>query len=387
MYKHFRLTPLLLLTPLIVACGGSSTLEKYLPDQTLEYKKQREASENLELPPDLAGASFDDALDIPTATGTATYTEYNAGRTSRQRVATSGDVLPEVAGVTLERSGNKRWLEIESAPQSVWPRVVSFWREQGILLLEQDPSVGVMKTDWLENRAEVRNDFVTRQLRKVVDGLYATSTRDQYRVRIDAGPKRDSTEVYLTHRAMEERLVRNSVGEGATTVWEPAPGDPDKEAAMLRRLMLYLGVPDGSADRMLASGGTAAATGGGAVGARLVGTGASSELVIPEEFRQAWRQTGLALDRTGFAVEDRNRSEGVFYVRYDDPSRDQGKKKGIGQRLAFWKKDDLDTVQQYQVKLTGGADETRVTVLNASGQRDGSATGERILSLLHEQLR
>ena len=255
MYKHFRLTPLLLLMPLIAACGGSANLEKYLPDQTLEYKKQREASENLELPPDLASGGFDDALDIPSAAGTATYTEYKSGQSSRQRVATSGDVLPEVAGVTLERSGDKRWLEIESSPQSVWPRVVSFWREQGILLLEQDPAVGVMKTDWLENRAEVRNDFVTRQLRKVVDGLYATSTRDQYRVRIDAGPKRDSTEVYLTHRAMEERLVRNSVGEGATTVWEPAPGDPDKEAAMLRRLMLYLGVSDGSADRMLAGGG------------------------------------------------------------------------------------------------------------------------------------
>ena len=388
MYKHFRLTPLLLLMPLIAACGGSANLEKYLPDQTLEYKKQREASENLELPPDLASGGFDDALDIPTAAGTATYTEYKSGQSSRQRIATSGDVLPEVAGVTLERSGDKRWLEIESSPQSVWPRVVSFWREQGILLLEQDPAVGVMKTDWLENRAEVRNDFVTRQLRKVVDGLYATSTRDQYRVRIDAGPKRDSTEVYLTHRAMEERLVRNSVGEGATTVWEPAPGDPDKEAAMLRRLMLYLGVSDGSADRMLAGGGgTAAAAGGAGVGARLVGSGASSELVIPEEFRQAWRQTGLALDRTGFAVEDRNRSEGVFYVRYDDPRRDEGKKKGIVQRLAFWQGDKLDTVQQYQVKLTGGANETRVTVLDASGQRDSSATGERILSLLHEQLR
>ena len=109
--------------------------------------------------------------------------------------------------------------------------------------------------------------------------------------------------------------------------------------------------------------------------------------MIPEEFRQAWRQTGLALDRTGFAVEDRNRSEGVFYVRYDDPRRDEGKKKGIVQRLAFWKGDKLDTVQQYQVKLTGGANETRVTVLDASGQRDSSATGERILSLLHEQLR
>jgi len=384
-----RVLPLLALAPLLAACSGAS-VEKYLPDQSLEYKKQREASENLELPPDLASAGFDDALDVPSASGTATYSSYTSGREARRRAATSGEVLPEVAGVQLERAGDKRWLQIDAPPQSVWPRVVSFWREQGILLVEQDPTVGVMKTDWLENRAEIRKDFITRQLRKVVDGLYATSTRDQYRVRIEPGSARDTTEVYLTHRGMEERLVRNTVGEGSTTVWEPAPSDPGKEAEMLRRLMLYLGVSSGEANRMLASGGSAA---GGATavstgaGARLVSSGGASELVIPDEFRQAWRQTGLALDRTGFAVEDRDRSEGVFYVRYDDPNRDTGKKKGIGSRLAFWKGKDTDTVEQYQVRLEGGADETRVRVYDANGRRDTSATGERILSLLKDQLR
>jgi outer membrane protein assembly factor BamC len=263
--------------------------------------------------------------------------------------------------------------------------VVAFWREQGILLVEQDPTIGVMKTDWLENRAEIRQDFVTRQLRKVVDGLYATSTRDQYRVRVDAGPGRDTTEVYLTHRAMSERMVRNTVGEDSNTVWEPAPADPGKEAAMLRRLMLYLGVSDGRADQMFAaSGGASAAP---RPGARLVGSGAAAELVIPDEFRQAWRQTGLALDRSGFAVEDRNRADGVFYVRYDDPNRGSDDKKGFVRKLAFWDKEEIDTVQQYQVKLTGGADETRVRVLDAAGRPETTGTGERILGLLHEQLR
>ncbi|ESQ14051.1 MAG: hypothetical protein N838_00725 [Thiohalocapsa sp. PB-PSB1] len=391
MHMIHKFIPLALLLPLIAACGGSGGVEKYLPDRTLEYKKQREASENLELPPDLVSGGFDDALDIPSASGTATYTDYTGGRNARRQVASSGDVLPEVAGVTLERSGDQRWLEIDSTPQNVWPRIIAFWRQQGILLLEQDPAIGVMKTDWLENRAEVRRDFITRQLRKVVDGLYATSTRDQYRVRVDAGPRRDTTEVYLTHRAMEERLVRNTLGEDATTVWEPAPGDPDKEAAMLRRLMLYLGVSDQKADRMLAAGSrggsTPATNTATAAGTRLVRSGSGSELIIPEEFRQAWRQTGLALDRTGFAVEDRNRSEGVFYVRYDDPNRDPRKKQGLGQRLAFWRKNQLDTVQQYQVKLIGGADDTRVLILNTNGTQDTSATAERILSLLHEQMR
>lgn len=382
-------------TLVLTGCGSGPKLDKYLPDRRVEYKKAREAELNLELPPDLAGATFDDALDIPGATGTATYSAYRGERQARQRIAGSGQVLPEVAGVSLERSGNQRWLQIDASPQVVWPQVVAFWREQGILLEQQDPAIGVMTTDWLENRAEIRRDIVTNMMRKVVDGLYATSTRDQYRVRIDAGPRSGVSEVYLTHRAMEERLVRNTVGEGATTVWEPAPADPGKEAEMLRRLMLYLGVSDSNADRMLAAGGGSARTSAGpragsgaGSGARLVSDGGASALVIPEEFRRAWRQTGLALDRSGFAVEDRDRSAGVFFVRYDDPTKPSQKKKGLLSRMAFWQGGGgPDRAKTYQIRVQGDGNESRVTVYDEAGQRDRSATGNQILALLEDQLR
>lgn len=373
----------LVATSLLTGCGIGKKMDKILPDQRLEYKQQREAGENLELPPDLTAASFDDALDIPPASGVTTYSEYTGTRERRQRVRGSGEVLPSVAGVELERSGDKRWLLIDQQPQLVWPQVVAFWRQQGILLVEQEPSIGVMKTDWIENRAEVRRDFVTKVFRKVVDGLYSTSTRDQYRVRIDAGARPGTTEVYLTHRAMEERLVRNTLGEEANTVWEPAPSDPGKEAAMLRRLMLSLGVSDQQAQRMLAQQGSSAP----ARRARLVQSGGGA-LVVAEPYRQAWRQIGLALDRSGFAVEDRNRSEGVFFVRYDDPNRRERKKKGLGSRLAFWKNKNKDLgVEQYQVRLSEDQGQTRVTIHDANGNRDTSPTAERILRLLSQEMR
>lgn len=377
-----RLAVTLALVPLMTACGSGPKLDKYLPDQRLEYKKQREASENLEIPPDLAGATFDDALDIPPAAGVMTYSEYAGTRERRQRVASSGEVLPSVAGVELERSGDKRWLLIDATPQQVWPQIVAFWRQQGILLVEQDPAIGVMKTDWIENRAEIRKDFVTRMFRKVADGLYTTSTRDQYRVRVESGPRAGTTEVYLSHRSMEERLVRNSLGEDATTVWEPSDTDPEKEAAMLRRLMLSLGVSDQAAQRMLAQQGSSAP----ARSSRLVQSGGGM-LVVSEPFRQAWRQIGLALDRSGFAVEDRNRAEGVFFVRYDDPNRNTQEKKGLGARLAFWKKKDDLGVEQYQVRLTENQGATQVTIHDATGQRDTSATAQRILNLLEQEMR
>jgi outer membrane protein assembly factor BamC len=161
---------------------------------------------------------------------------------------------------------------------------------------------------------------------------------------------------------------------------------------MLRRLMLFLGVSDSNAQRMLAQGGGSASAAGGAPAqgsgsqARLVSSGGGSALLIPEEFRQAWRQIGLALDRSGFAVEDRDRNAGVFFVRYDDPTKTE-KKKGLLSRMAFWSGGDgPDRAKTYQIRVEGDGEESRVTVHDEAGTRDTSATAEQILRLLQEQL-
>jgi outer membrane protein assembly factor BamC len=371
---------------MLAGCGSSSVIDDMLPDQRLAYKKQREAAENLEVPPDLSRGSIDDALDVPSA-GSATYSEYVGERAKRREVATSGEVLPEVKDVQVRREGNNRWLEIAAPAGVVWPRVVSFWREQGILLVEQNPAVGVMKTDWLENRAEIRQDFLTRVLQKVVDGLYATSTRDQYRVRLERGPRPESTDVFLTHTAMVERILSNTAGEGANAIWEPAPSDPNKEAEMLQRLMVYLGVTDRRAVTAAAGAAPGAGEAARPTTARLVADGAGSALLISEDFRRAWRQTGVALDRAGFAVEDRDMSAGTFYVRYDPGSEGAQKKEGLLSKMAFWRGKDIDPVKKYQVKLVSAGEETRLTVLNAAGQRDDTPSGQKILSLLQEHIR
>jgi outer membrane protein assembly factor BamC len=372
---------------ILAGCGSSSVIDDMLPDQRLAYKKQREATENLEIPPDLSKGEFNDALDVPAA-GSSTFSEYAGERSKRREVATSGAILPDVKDVQLRRDGTSRWLEVSAPAEAVWPRVVSFWREQGILLVEQNPAVGVMKTDWLENRAEIRQDFMTRMMMKVAEGLHATSTRDQYRVRLERGPKPGTTDIYLTHTAMVERLLSNTAGEGANIVWEPAPSDPGKEAEMLQRLMAYMGVTERRA-AVAVAGGAPATTEGAArpTTARLVSDGAGSALIISEEFRRAWRQAGVALDRTGFAVEDRDMSAGTYYVRYDPGSEGARKKEGFFSRMAFWRDKQIDPVKKYQVKLVANGAETRLTVLNAAGERDDTVAGKKILSLLQENIR
>ncbi|MEY6433254.1 outer membrane protein assembly factor BamC [Thioalkalicoccus limnaeus] len=379
MRNLFSLALLLTAALLLAGCGGMT--ERVAPDQRLAYKQQREAPDNLEIPPDLTAATFDDALDIPMpGSGTATLSEFEGQRVRRQQVATAGEVLPEIKGVELRREGENRWLIVAAPPQQTWPRVIAFWREQGILLTEQDPVIGVMSTDWIENRAEISQDVLTNLLRRVADGLYATATRDQFRVRVEPGTTPNTTEIYLTHRGMAERLLRDTAGEGGRTVWEPSGSDPNKEAEMLRRLMVSLGVSEQGATRMIAGGASAPAR------SQLVTDGAGPELVVAEEFRRAWRVTGLALDRVGFAVEDQDYSSGLFLVRYDDPNREPTRD-GWTSRLAFWRGKDSVPVAKYQIQLTGRDQETRVTVLDAAGNRETSSTAERILRLLQEEIR
>ncbi len=373
---------------------GLSILKDVVPDQGLAYQKSRQAEQNLELPPDLKGANFDDAMDVPPIAGGATYSQYADGRAQRQHAgpADAGAILPTVENVELRRSGDSRWLEVQATPQQVWPRVVAFWRDQGILLVDQNPAVGVMKTDWIENRAEVPQGLLTRMIRKVADGLYDTSTRDQYSIRMEPGAKgTGTTEVHLTHRGMEEKLETGTLGDSKRTVWQPAKSDQGKEAEMLRRLMLFLGVPEKKAAAALASSALGTASTGTATSrgsARLVGEGSSAQLLIPEEFQRAWRLTGAALDRAGFAVKDRDMSRGVYYVRYQDTDAvATSKPRSLGELLAFWRKSDLDPVKEYQIKVEGNGKESRVSVVDPSGGRDSANAAGRILALLQEQMK
>ena len=375
--------------PGLVGCG-SAAFQEMLPDQTLAYKKSRQAEANLELPPDLKSGNFDDAMDVPPIEGGATYSEYAGGKAQRKQAPSDGAVLPAVENVELRRSADSRWLEVRATPQQVWPRVIAFWRDQGVLLVDQNPAVGVMKTDWIDNRAEVPQGFVTRMIRKVADGLYATSNRDQYSIRIEPAPASGATEIHLTHRGMEEKLETGTLGDNKRTVWQPSKSDPNKEAEMLRRLMLFLGAPEKQAAAATAAVATPTSTPGAARGgavAQLVNDGSGQALLIRDEFRRGWRMTGSALDRAGFSVKDRDMSRGVYFVRYQDAdSGSTGRQRGWGERLAFWRRDSIDRVKEYQIKVEGNDTQTRVSVLDPKGSPDNSAAAGRILALLQEQM-
>ena len=379
--KHLSL--LVLLVSLIAGCSGP-----LIETKKIEYKSAGKAKlPSLEIPPDLTQPSRDERYVVPDIAGSKGPTTYSAYANERgeARVAPSTDVLPQVDDMRIERAGTQRWLVVSGSPEKLWPVVKEFWQEIGLLVNIELPEAGILETDWAENRAKLPQDFIRRTLGKVFDDVYSTAERDKFRTRLEQGVKPDTTEIYISHRGMVEMYV----SEGKTeTRWQPRPADPELEAEMLRRLMVRLGAQEARARILIAADQpperaklSRAADG-------------SAALMLEEPFDRAWRRVGLALDRIGFTVEDRDRSQGVYFVRYVDPEVDNKKKEdgGLLSRMMFWKeretnKDQPVRTAEYRIQVKKEGDTNLVQLLTREGGVDGSATSRRIIGLLHEQLK
>jgi outer membrane protein assembly factor BamC len=365
-----RLLPLFLMLTLTVSgCGITET-------KKIDYKSA-EKLPTLEVPPDLVAPSGDNRYAIPETEGggAATLSAYSQERKAEPSGAQA--LLPTEDKARIERAGSQRWLVVQATPQQVWPVLKDFWQEMGFIVNLESPETGLMETDWAENRANIPQDVIRRTLGKVLDGMYSTAERDKFRTRIEAG--KEGTEIYISHRGMMEVYATEGKDQ---TVWQPRPADPELEAEMLRRLMLRFGVQEARAEAQLAKQQTPEQ-------ARIVKDAGTQVLEMDEGFDRAWRRVGLALDRVGFAVEDRDRSKGVYFVRYIDPGIDNAGKRdeGMLSGLAFWRSKKDQTSPQLQIVVSEAGEKSRVSVIGADGKAADATTQARILNLLHKELK
>lgn len=361
----------------IFALAACSSFE--IPSKKVDYKSAGKIKP-LEVPPDLVRPSTDDRFLVPDANpkGGATYSAYNRDRSGPSATASDSNVLPKVSEARVERAGTQRWLVVKGDPAKLWPVVKDFWQESGFIVNVEMPEAGVMETDWAENRAKIPDGFIRNTLGRLLDSVYSTSERDKFRTRLERGAEAGTTEIYISHRGMEEVYTTNSKDE---TKWQPRPPDPELEAEMLRRLMVRFGVQEARAKAQIVAKDNTAP--------RATLTRGQGSLSLNEQFDRAWRRVGLALDRVGFTVEDRDRSKGLYFVRYIDPEVDNksADNKGWLSKLKFWGNSDKAKPEQYRILVKGAEDGAVVNVLNKEGVRDRSETAGRILSLLYEQLK
>ncbi len=367
---------------LVLLAAGCSTLGDMRDGgSSIEYKTATKLPP-LDVPPDLTAPAREGRYEIPddTSRGT-TLSGYEAGRAQRAREGQRGpaEVLPVLRDVRVERDGDQRWLVVDVPAEKLWPEMKLFWQENGLLIAREVPEAGILETEWAENRALVKDGFLRSKIGSIFEPLASSGTRDKYRMRLERAPG-GGTEVYISHRGLEEVYVNQ---DQTITKWQPRPTDPGLEIEFLRRLMVRLGAPAEEAAQRIAEAKPAASR-----ATLKKGLDGAALLEVLEPFDRAWRRVGLALDRVGFTVEDRDRQKGVYFVRYADPLAGVKKDEGLLGKLAFWRDDKPQVkAEQYRVAVTGAADTSQVQVLDRSGAAENSPTASRILALLHEQLK
>ena len=367
----------------VALLGGCSSINDVLSGDKVDYRSTSTTRATpLEVPPDLTQLSRESRYQQPNgAISASTFqTATAAAAAASAPVATQVIAPQQVGAFRIERLGNERWLSTTLTPEAIYPQLRAFWKDNGFNLVQDRPEAGVLETDWAENRAKLPQDFIRSAIGRVLDSAYSTGELDKYTTRVERTAP--GSDVFISHRGMAEVYVgqRND-----STVWQPRPSDPQLEAAFLARLMVKLGAKEEQARTTVAAATTAAPS--GPVRARLVPGQPTPTLQLDDGFDRAWRRVGIALDRSGFTVEDRDRAQGLYFVRYVDPASAGREEPSFFSRVFSRKKSDPATLAKYRVKVNSEGSSTTVAVLDSQGKPETGEAGTRIVNLLLEDLR
>lgn len=376
----------------LLACGlsGCTTVSDSFTSSKIDYRSAASVpAPTLQVPPDLTQLASDPRYQPP-AGGAVSATALQAAAETTPQQATVATAPPRAGDdVRIERSGNQRWLVTRQTPDQVWNTLRTFWQDNGFTLTVDTPQVGVMETDWIENRAKLPTDFVSRTVGKVFDKLRDTGERDRYRTRVERNGQ--VTEVYISHRGVEQVALERGAAESLR--WQTRPSDPGLEAEMLARLMLRLTGTDESTkpsdSKAVEAAARSVSTAPSAPPrARVLDQQAGTVLQIDDNLERSWRRVGLALDRSGFTVEERDRTQNVYAIRYVDPKLAGQEEPGFFSRVfSGARKEDLKGTL-YRLKLAAdSATTSSLSVLDDKGVAIRDEGARNIVTLLASELR
>ena len=369
------LTSLTVLTAALL--GGCSSISSVMQGEKVDYKSSGNSkAPSLDVPPDLTQLTRETRYVVP---GTAvSANNYQVGQTQASTAVPTAALT--VGDVRIERAGTQRWLVVNRPADKLWSPVRDFWLESGFLLAQDQENLGIMETDYAENRAKLPQDFIRNTIGKIFDSLYSTGERDKFRTRLERRPD-GGTEIYVSHRGMIEvvtgdRASKPSGGDG--TVWQPRPADPELEAEFLRRMMLKLGVTQEQSKALITAGAPRQTS-------RVANVNNVPVVQMDEGFDRAWRRVGLALDRTGFTVEDRDRSQGTYFVRYVEPVTNKAEP-GFFSKI-FSGSTPAAAPLKYRIAVKSQGESTVVSVFNSQGAPESSANAQRIVQVIADDLK
>jgi outer membrane protein assembly factor BamC len=365
----------------LAVLASCSSIDNMLSGDKVDYKSNSSArSAGLEVPPDLTQLSKESRYQQQNGAISASTFQAAAAASAPAMVPV---VAPQaVGGFKIERLGNERWLSTTLTPEEVYPQVRAFWKDNGFNLIQDRAEAGVLETDWAENRAKLPNDVIRNTIGKLIDSAYSTGELDKFTTRIERTAT--GSDIFITHRGMIEIYVGDRKD---STVWQPRPAEPQLEATFLSRLMVKLGAKEEVAKTTVAAAGSAASGPSGPPRARIVEGRPAQTLQLDDGFDRAWRRVGIALDRSGFTVEDRDRGQGLYFVRYVDPAYAGREEPNWFSRMFKGKKADETGLAKYRVKVTAEGPTSTVAILDSQGKAETGEPGKKIANLLLEDLR
>lgn len=361
---------------LLVGVSGCSSVGSLLPDDKIDYRSGAKKVAPLDVPPDLTPLAREGRFAVQSGTVSAS----DLGKAKPAAAATGQSVAVNQNGdMRIERQGEQRWIVSSRSPEQLWPLVRQFWLDRGFKLTQEDATAGLIETDWAENRAKLPDDLIRSTIGRVFESFYSTGERDRFRTRLERSGS--GTEIYVSHRGLEEVYAGRDRDSG--TVWTARPSDPALEAELITRMMVTLGSSPEAAQTAVAGAAPARAT-----KARVIAGEPTATMQIDDEFERAWRRVGLALDRSGFTVEERDRTGGTYLVRYVDPTEAGKDGPNFIQRWFGAKDPAALALGRYRVQVkpaAGGA--STVTVQRPTGEADNSASAQRIVTMLVDELK
>jgi outer membrane protein assembly factor BamC len=330
----------------LMACSGTPEWKGIYSSVSKEKNTGK-----LEVPPDLSEPGISDSHALPNiAAGGSTYSAYANTEYKGDKVTPASP-----KGVKLIRDGINQWLEINTTAEKLWPQLRVFFTQVGFELKREDKKLGVMETNWLENRATLPTNWFS----KLLNRISSTGLRDKYRARLEKTNNPNVTRVFITHQGLKEHATDdiNSI----KIWWESRPSDPELEAEMYQRFLIFRDISKDAALKLVKKIEAKDR-------ARIFEKEDTKMLQVGEGFARTWRRVGIALDRIGLLVEDRNRSDGVYYLRITDDFRDKVKEEK-GWLASLFSSDKVKLKERYLLSVAEDKDNTVISIYETTGAK------------------
>jgi len=351
---------LLILSLLIMACSSSPYKGDY--DSVDERN-----GKPLEVPPDLVLPKGDESLKIPSIaaeqTSLASYQNKSVG-------TNDSALVTDVQGVRMQRDGAVRWLEFDASAEVTWPKLALFFKSLGFEIIREDKKLGVVDTGWQENRTELPDDWFS----VIFNSFSSAGLKDRYRARLERDG--DKTLLFITHQGLREKHLDDGSSDADDTFWEYRDADPDLEKEMLMRFLVFKGMKKDTAVVVTNDSDVSRAI--------LVEVDDTQYLNVSETFPRTWRRVGLAMDRMGAHVEDRNRSAGVYYFSLSQEFRDRQEKGWFDNMFGIEASAENNA---FILKLERDEEQVRISVRGRDSQIVNPELAKLILSELQKYLK